>query len=176
MNENNVILIGFMGAGKTTVGRRLSYLLKKPFLDLDSYIENEEERRIKQIFDENGELYFRNLETHVLKKIKNEPWSHVISVGGGAPIREENQKLLKKMGIIVYLRVKPTTVLKRIKYDVDRPLLQVANPKEKIIVMMKERDPIYSKIADVIIDVDKKTFRMILKELKKNLHKDGDKN
>jgi len=176
MNENNVILIGFMGAGKTTVGRRLSYRLKKTFLDLDRYIENEEGRSIKQIFKEEGEVFFRNLETESLKKIMNESTSHVISTGGGLPLREENRKLLKKMGTIVYLRVKAETVLSRIKHDVNRPLLQVENPEEKIIQLLKERDPIYLSVADIIIDVDNKKFQSILKELQIKLSKDGENN
>lgn len=176
MNENNVILIGFMGAGKTTVGSKLSDMLKKPFLDLDRYIEEEDGRKIDIIFEEDGEPYFRNLETKCLKKIIKESSNLIISVGGGLPLREENQKILKDMGIIIFLKVKPDTVLERIKNNKERPLLQGENVEEKVNFMLLERNPIYTKIADVIIDVDNKTFQKILEELKNYLCKDGVEN
>ncbi len=176
MHKTNVILIGFMGAGKTTVGRRLSYRLRKTFLDVDSYIEKKEGRTIKDIFKEEGETYFRELETQALIEMQSDSASHVISTGGGLPIKEENQKILKRMGTVIYLRTKPETVFQRIKHDTNRPLLQVSDPKGKINEMLNRRDPIYLAVADVVIDVDHKDFKSILNEVLGKLKKEGESN
>lgn len=176
MENKHIILIGFMGAGKTTIGRRLSYLAKKPFLDMDQYIEKQEGREIKEIFATEGECVFRAIETKSLEKIKLERAKYVISTGGGMPIQEKNQKLLKEMGTIIYLRIQAETVCERIKQDSKRPLLQVENPRQKIAEMLKVRNPIYEELADYIIDVDQKQFKDILQEIKVILDKDGGEN
>lgn len=165
----NVILIGFMGCGKSTIGIKLSYRLRRPLLDTDKMIEKEENRAISDIFATDGEGHFRDLETQCLKKLIQTEKNQIISVGGGLPIREENHTLLKELGTVVYLRAKPETIYERVKYDTTRPLLRGENPQEKIRILMGQRTAIYEKVADVIIDVDEKDFDTILDEIAERL-------
>lgn len=165
----NVILIGFMGCGKSTVGIKLSYRLRRSLLDTDKIIEKEENRTISDIFVTDGEGYFRDLETQCLKKLIQTEKNQIISVGGGLPIRKENHTLLKELGTVVYLRAKPETIYERLKHDTTRPLLQGENPQEKIRALMGQRAAIYEKTADVIIDVDVKDFDTILDEIVEKL-------
>ena len=110
---SSIVLIGFMGAGKTTVGKEL---VKKGFelIDTDAYIEACEKMSIPDIFAQKGEDYFRQAETKALKTLLVQDKQFVISCGGGMPLREENRKLLKKLGMVVYLRIQPETVLARL--------------------------------------------------------------
>lgn len=165
MNMNNIILIGFMGCGKTSVGIRLSYRLRRPMLDTDKLIEKDEGRTISEIFDKDGEDYFRELETKCIKKLTKTVNNQIISVGGGLPIRKENQALLKKLGTVVYLRALAETIYDRIKHDTTRPLLQGDNPQQKIRTLMEKRAAVYEKAADIIIDVDGKDFDAIMDEI-----------
>lgn len=162
---DNIILIGFMGSGKSTVGIKLSYRLRHAMEDTDKLIEKEEGRTISEIFATDGEAYFRNLETECLKKLIQTANQKIISVGGGLPIREENHALLKKLGTVVYLRAKAETIYERVKHDTSRPLLQGDDPKGKIQTLMAQRADIYEKASDVIIDVDDKDFDTIIDEI-----------
>lgn len=162
---NNVILIGYMGCGKSTVGVRLSYTLQQPFLDTDKLIEKKQGRTIPEIFAEDGEEVFRQMETDCVRDLTSEKKWYVIATGGGLPMRKINRKILKELGIVVYLRIRPETVYERLKEDTGRPLLQGENPMEKIEHMIKERGPKYESCADVIIDVDGKSFEEILSEI-----------
>ena len=120
----NIILIGFMGSGKTSVGIRLSYRLRRTLTDTDKKIERLYRMSISEIFGRFGEEEFRNMETQCLEKLLEEPKGRIISVGGGLPMRDCNRELLKKLGWVVYLRVKPLTVCERLEADTSRPLLQ----------------------------------------------------
>lgn len=162
---NNIILIGFMGCGKSTVGIKLSYRMRRPLEDTDKLIEKNEGRTISEIFKTDGEAYFRNLETECLQKLMQTADDKIISVGGGLPIREKNHALLKKLGIVIYLRAEAETIYERVKYDTSRPLLQGDNPQEKIRKLLQERTGIYEKVSDIVIDVDSKDFDTILDEI-----------
>lgn len=152
--KDNIILIGFMGSGKTTLGVRLSYRLKMPVEDTDKLIEQREGKSISDIFKEDGEEYFRKKETELLGEISTRKYSRIISVGGGTPVREENRPLLKKCGIVVYLKIKPETVYERLKDDTTRPLLACDDPLSKIRSLMESRREAYEESADIIVDVD----------------------
>ena len=154
-----------MGCGKTTVGRRLSYRLKCAMTDTDKVIEKEQDMSISDIFSKYGEPYFRSLETDCLEKLIQIAREQIISVGGGLPLTEANGPLLKELGKVVFLRVKPETVQKRLKGDKTRPLLQGNNPREKIRELLVIRNPIYEECADVVIDVDGLTFEQVLKRI-----------
>lgn len=166
---NNVILVGYMGCGKSTVGIRLSYRLKMPFLDTDKEIEKKHSCVISEVFATLGEETFRNWETEYLKKLGERNAAYVISTGGGMVLREENRQLLKKLGTVVYLRAKPETIAERLKGDTTRPLLQTENPVQKIREMLEKRAPVYEQAADWILDVDHKSFEQILGEIERNL-------
>lgn len=161
----NVILIGFMGSGKTTVGFRLSYRLRRSVIDTDKEIEREEQRSISDIFATEGEAYFRDKETMCLRKLLGSTRNQIISVGGGLPLREENRKLLQKLGQVFYLQASAETIYGRVKYDATRPLLQGDDPETKIRTMLAERDSFYRDAADVVINVDGKDFEQILCEI-----------
>lgn len=161
----NVILIGFMGCGKSTVGLRLSYRLRKPVIDTDKEIEKAEKRSISDIFQTEGEAYFRDKETECLKKLLKTSGNQIISVGGGLPMREVNRQLLHQLGQVVYLRAKAETIYDRLKYDTTRPLLQGENPQEKIRSLMTQREQNYEEASDIIIDVDGKDFEQIIGEI-----------
>lgn len=161
----NVILIGFMGCGKSTVGLKLSYRLRKSVIDTDKEIEKEEKRSISDIFQQDGEAYFRNKETECLQKLIETSGNQIISAGGGLPMRETNRELLHQLGQVIYLRAKAETIYERLKHDTSRPLLQGEHPREKIRTLMAEREQNYEKAADVIVDVDGKDFDQILREI-----------
>ncbi|MGN0279770.1 MAG: shikimate kinase [Lachnospiraceae bacterium] len=161
----NVILIGFMGCGKSTVGLKLSYRLRKSVIDTDKEIERTEKRSISDIFQAEGEAYFRDKETECLKKLLKTSGNQIISVGGGLPMREVNRQLLHQLGQVVYLRAKAETIYDRLKYDTTRPLLQGENPQEKIRSLMAQREQNYEEASDIIIDVDGKDFEQIIGEI-----------
>ncbi len=162
---SNVILIGYMGCGKSTVGRRLSYRLRMPYVDTDNLIETKEKTTISDIFATQGEEVFRQMETDCIKSIFDYRQDYVIAVGGGLPVREENREIMKKLGTIIYLRAKPDTIYERLKNDTKRPLLQGEDPQGKICTMIGLRGPIYEAASDYIIDVDGKSFEEIINEI-----------
>ena len=157
-----------MGCGKTTVGKQLATELEYQFLDTDAYIEEKEQMTISQIFDKKGEAYFRNLETTSLEELAAKTKQTIVSSGGGLPLREENAKLLQKLGFVVYLRVKKETVLKRLEGDTTRPLLACENPAQKVEQLLNFRDPIYEVGAHLVIDVDEKSVSEIVEEIVRN--------
>lgn len=165
----NVILIGFMGSGKTTVGLRLSYRLRKPVIDTDKEIEREEKRSISDIFATDGEKYFRDRETVYLKRLVKSGGNQIISVGGGLPLREENRALLHQLGQVFYLKASAGTIYERLKHDTTRPLLQGEDPQSRIRTLLGERDACYQDAADVVVNVDSKDFEQILNEIEKNV-------
>lgn len=162
---DNIILIGFMGSGKTTMGIRLSYKLRRSLLDTDKLIEKKEGRTISEIFAADGEAYFRQQETALLKELMKTASGQIISTGGGTPLREENRALLHELGKVFYLKVSPETVYERLKGDKTRPLLQGDDPMEKIRDLLKERERLYEEAADIVITGDKKGTERILKEI-----------
>lgn len=165
----NVILIGFMGCGKSSVALKLSYRMKQSMTDTDKWIEKKQGRTIKEIFAQDGEEAFREMETECLKSLKETARNQIISVGGGMPVKEENRSLMKEIGKVVYLRAKPETIYERVKEDKERPLLQCENPLERIQSLLEERKGAYEEAADLIVDVDDKNFAQILFEIERGL-------
>ena len=152
--KKNVMLIGFMGSGKTTVGIHLSYLLRTPVEDTDKLIESREHRSVSEIFAAQGEEYFRRLETALLEELRERKHPRIYSLGGGVPVRRENRLLLRQCGTVVYLRSLPETVYERVKEDRGRPLLQCPDPLGRIRELLSERSAAYEECADIILDTD----------------------
>lgn len=152
--DKQIILVGFMGCGKSTVGSQLAQRLNCSFIDTDVYIEDKFKMSISDIFKEKGESFFRKQETACLEDVLEISESKVISVGGGTPVIAENRILLKKLGIVVYLKASPKVIYERIKNNQSRPLLQVENPKERIQLLMSEREAYYEMVADWILPID----------------------
>lgn len=163
--HKNVILIGYMGCGKSTIGCRLSYRLRMPFLDTDKQIEIRQNREISEIFALQGEQAFRDMETECLRHLLSDKCKYVVAVGGGLPIREENRELLKQLGTCIYLKATPDTIYERLKNDTSRPLLQRDDPYAVICDMLKERQGIYESCADMVLPVDDKTIEQLVKEV-----------
>jgi shikimate kinase len=159
----NIVLTGFMGTGKTAVGRELSRLLNMKLVDVDTEIEKSRQMTINEIFKQFGELRFREIETEMIRKL-SERKDVIISTGGGAVLRQENVDVLREQGIIVCLMATPETILKRTSRSCHRPLLQVEDPFGKIKELLDFRRPFYEK-ADIMIDTDDKTPRQIAEEI-----------
>ena len=143
--RRNIVLIGFMGSGKTTLGLKLSYLLRMPVEDTDKLIERQEGRSITQIFADDGESYFRELETELLRKCGEQKYERILSVGGGTPVN-----------------------------PVNRPLLQCEDPLTRIRELLEIRDKIYAECADIILDVDNRHSDELAEELQLQLRKQKD--
>lgn len=161
-----IVLIGFMGAGKTTTGRKLAQALDCEFFDADERIEAAEGRRIADIFADDGEGAFRDMETAFLKEfLQNGPDAFVLSAGGGMPLREENRVLLRRLGTVVYLKADKETIVKRLAEDKSRPLLQGGDLERRIAALMAEREQIYLSTAHKVMETDGRTPE----ELQENL-------
>ncbi len=166
--KHNIILIGFMGSGKTTIGTVLAKQLEYKFFDTDAFIVEKEGKTINAIFAENGEEYFRNTETKMLEEMEQTLERAIVSTGGGLPLRECNGVILKKLGFVVFLKVQKETVLKRLKGDDTRPLLKGDNAEEKVDYLLEYRNPIYEYTAHVVIETDNKTVEEISEEIIRN--------
>lgn len=153
----NIILVGYMGCGKTTVGKNLARICEMAFLDTDELIEEQQGRTISEIFATDGEAFFRDMETQALKEmLERKKEGFVISTGGGMPVREENRELLKQLGKVFYLKAEPETIYERVKGDTKRPLLQCENPLNRIQEMLAQREPAYEETSHHVITVDER--------------------
>lgn len=170
MDFRNISLIGFMGSGKSTIGKILAKKLGLLFIDLDRVIELDQEKEIRDIFKIYGEKYFRELETSVIKKIYRNK-NCVFACGGGVVKRKENMDIIRKNSLVVYLNVLIPDIICRLKEVKDRPLVDVENKEETIEKMMKERDALYRKYAHIIInnndDDSTRAADKILEEIKR---------
>ena len=163
-DKKNIVLIGMMGAGKSTIGHLLDERLKEFFyLDMDKEIEKLAQKHISEIFAQDGEEHFRMLEHQLIQKFSNYH-NQVISTGGGIVENVENIKLLKKNGVIFYLSAKIDTLYERVSKTNNRPLLKHPNPKERIKELVKKREPYY-KMADFEINTDNKDLVQIVQEI-----------
>lgn len=163
--KKNIVLIGFMGSGKSSVGIKLAKALDYQFIDTDAYIEEKSGSSIAKIFQDQGESYFRDLESSCLLDLGRTRDRCVISTGGGMPLREENAKLLAKLGHVVFLKASEKVIYERLKEDESRPLLQGSNPRGKIKELLEFRTPIYEGVAHSIISTDHQSFYQIIKSI-----------
>lgn len=149
----NIVLIGFMGCGKSTVGRRLQQMLGYPLVDTDHLIEEKAGMPITGIFSRNGEAFFRQLESAVLHELAAPGGPHrIIATGGGIVGRRQNRKLLRQMGFVVWLQAPVDTILERTGRNRDRPLLHTENPREKVTNLLDQRTPLYEETAHLAVD------------------------
>lgn len=162
--DYNIVLIGFMGAGKTTVSEYLSTMFAMDVVEMDQVIAEREGMSIPDIFATYGEEYFRNRETQLLKEMQLRKRA-VISCGGGAALREENVEEMKKNGRVVLLTASPQTIYERVKDSTDRPVLNGNNNVEFITELMEKRRKKYENAADIVIYTDGKTVLQICEEL-----------
>ena len=159
----NIVLVGFMGSGKTTIATQLANKLGMRYVSTDSLIEAREKRTINEIFTKSGEDYFRDVESNVVREIAAQE-GLVIDTGGGAVIREENLNNLKSTGIVICLSADEDAIMERTKKYKHRPLLNVEDPKLKIRSLLAKRAPFYAK-ADHCIDTGKLTIRQVVEKI-----------
>lgn len=164
----NILLIGFMGAGKTAVSAKLSKIMNIEEIDMDEYIVNHEKMPIKDIFDKYGEDYFRDVETKCLCEIQKET-GKIVSCGGGVVLKDENVKYMKEHGVIVLLTAKPQTIYERVKNGTDRPILNGNMNVEYIEQLMNRRKERYENVADIAISTDNKSIVEVANEIQSRL-------
>lgn len=163
--SDNIVLIGFMGSGKSSVGKLLADKLGYSFRDADEMIESEEGTAIQKIFSIHGEEFFRNLETALLLTVKDDLEKAVLSTGGGMVLREKNRELLSMMGHVIYLQASSDTIMNRLTGDTTRPLLAGDNFRDRTETLLACRAPIYESAADIIINTDGKSIEEIAEEI-----------
>ena len=166
---NAIVLIGYMGAGKSSVASALGRRLDIKVLDTDACIEERSGMTISNMFKEYGEAYFRDKETALLKELKEDGFKGILSTGGGMPLREENRDLLRSVGKVFYLNASPKAIAKRLAGDNTRPLLagalNMAEKEQRIADMLLLRAAAYEDAADEIIDTDTKNISECVDEI-----------
>jgi shikimate kinase len=164
----NIFLVGLMGAGKTTVGRRLAKRLGKTFYDCDEEIERATGVKIPVIFDIEGEAGFRAREARILAQLVVHS-DIVLATGGGAVLSADNRKLLAENGMVVYLRALASDLWARTRHDRNRPLLKTDQPLARLEELYAERDPLYRSIADLIVDTGSQSLGSLAHRLEQQL-------
>ena len=166
--DYNIVLIGFMGAGKTTVSDYLSTMFDMDIIEMDQEITDREEMSIPDIFATYGEEYFRDLETSLLVELQDRK-NVIISCGGGTALRENNVAEMKKNGRVVLLTASPETIYERVKDSDDRPVLKGRKNVDGIAELMEQRREKYEAAADIVVQTDHKTVLQVCEELVQRL-------
>ena len=166
--DYNIVLIGFMGAGKSTISDFLKTVFAMEIVEMDQIIAERQGMSISDIFETYGEEYFRDLETNLLIEMQSRT-NVVISCGGGVPMRERNVVEMKKNGRVILLTAKPETILERVKDNHDRPLLEGNKTVPYIAQLMEKRREKYEAAADIVIETDGKSELQICEELVQSL-------
>ena len=170
--KTNIALIGFMGVGKTAVGQALAEKLGKEFVELDALIEQKVGKSIPEIFQQDGEVAFRELEIEVTKEVSRNK-NLVIACGGGLVLNKINIDRLRNQSTIVYLTASPRVILKRIAGNgEERPLLKVDNPSSTIQELLRFREPFYQRAADIKIDTSKLGIDAVAEQIMEKLRED----
>lgn len=162
--SGNLILVGMMGSGKTTMGRVLAKQLGKEFVDSDEEIQARTGVTIPHIFDVEGEAGFRLRETAALESLLQRD-GLVLATGGGAVIAEQNRKLLQQNGIVIYLRASVHDLWLRTRNDRNRPLLQAGNAYDKLSVLLKQREGYYRQVADIVMPTGRQNVQSLMLKL-----------
>jgi shikimate kinase len=168
LGPRSVVLVGMMGAGKSTIGRRLAARLRLPFVDADTEIEAAAGMSIPEIFATHGELYFRDGEARVIARLLDGGPS-VLATGGGAFMREDTRGRIRDKAVSIWLKADADIILRRVKRRVDRPLLQTADPAATIARLLEERHPVYQR-ADITIASREVPHEKIVEECITALH------
>jgi shikimate kinase len=164
MINDNIFFVGLMGAGKTTIGKLLAKKLKKTFYDTDHEIEKKLGVKVSVIFELEGEEGFRKRETQMIDELTNKK-DIILATGGGAVLSEENRRLLKERGKVIYLNAKPQHLAKRMAFDKDRPLLQKGNMLDTLNNLYQERHPLYLGVSSFVVDTGQQKTQTIINKI-----------
>lgn len=167
--SGNIILVGMMGSGKTTVGRILAKHLGKTFIDSDEEIQKRTGVTIPHIFDVEGESGFRQRESAVVFELLHQN-DIVLATGGGAVLDAGNCDMMKKNGTVVYLKSGVYDLWQRTRHDRNRPLLQTADPRAKLQELFEQRNPLYTGVADIVIHTGKQNVQILITSLQRKLN------
>lgn len=159
--SGNLILVGMMGSGKTTMGRALARHLGKAFVDSDEEIQRRTGVTIPHIFDIEGEAGFRQREMAAICALVGRD-NMVLATGGGAVLLEQNRELLQQNGIVIYLNASAHDLWQRTRHDRNRPLLQTADPHAKLTELFQQRDPLYRQVADIVVQSGKQSAHALM--------------
>jgi 3-dehydroquinate synthase len=162
--SGNIFLVGLMGAGKTTVGRALAKRLNKRFIDSDHEIEARTGASIPVIFEIEGEASFRQREAEVIRELTGQS-DIVLATGGGAVLNAQSREFLKTRGTVIYLRASVGSILQRTSHDKNRPLLQTADPRQRLEQLTLEREPYYREVADFIIETGRPNVQSLVQTI-----------
>jgi len=165
MRKPNIILTGFMGTGKTVVGKALASALDMKYIDTDLIVEAEAKKSVSEIFETEGEAAFRRYESNAIRCITHIR-GYVIATGGGAIMAEDNLANMKRAGMIVCLTATPEVIWDRTKNNRNRPLLQTSDPMKRIHMLLKIREPQYQK-ADLVLDTSTLTVDEVVEQITK---------
>jgi len=166
--KKNIILVGLMGAGKSTVGRYLAKRMKREFYDTDTVIVERTGVSIPMIFEIEGEQGFRDREECVIKDLSKEQ-GMILATGGGSVIRQINRQRLAAAGTVVYLRGSADLLFSRISHDTNRPLMQTDNPLKTLRDLLNERDPMYMEVADLVVSTGRQKIAPFLKQVERKI-------
>jgi shikimate kinase len=166
--QHNIILVGLMGAGKSTIGRQLARRMNLTFYDSDKVIEERTGVPIPTIFEVEGEAGFREREEHVIAEL-TAMQGIMLATGGGSVLRASNRQHIKDGGCVIYLRASADHLFQRIKHDQSRPLMQTPNPMQTLRDLLKAREPYYLEVADLIVPTGKQKVNVILREIHNKL-------
>ncbi|MHB0926724.1 MAG: shikimate kinase [Gallionellaceae bacterium] len=168
--SGNLILVGLMGSGKTTLGRALAKHLGKAFVDSDEEIQLRTGVTIPHIFDIEGEAGFRQRETAAIRELVERD-DMVLATGGGAVLAEQSRELMQQNGIVIYLKASVHDLWQRTRHDRNRPLLQTADPHAKLTELFQQRDPLYLQVADIVMQSGKQSAHALMLNLVDEIEK-----
>ena len=166
---NHIVIIGFMGSGKTRVGKRLAQEMGLPFVDVDKAITKKMKMTVKEIFQKFGEPFYRALETLEIRNLAEDSEKKVISLGAGLPLQEQNAKIIPELGTVVYIKGSAETLLGRLG-ESNNPFLEGDNQEEKVRKMLKQRDPVYQKFADIIVETGVMPFEDFVQSIMEKIN------
>jgi shikimate kinase len=161
------------GCGKSTIGRQLARMRQLPFLDSDHEIERFLGCSIREFFDREGEPAFRDVEERVIRETLSAPQVRVIATGGGSVLRPANREAMQSRATVVYLHTQPEDLARRLSRDTQRPLLQVADPRQRLRDLYAVRDPIYREVAHIVVDTAHKSAAMLVNLISMQLDMSG---
>lgn len=164
LQSGNLILVGMMGSGKTTMGRSLAKHLDKAFVDSDEEIQKRTGVTITHIFDVEGEAGFRQRETAAICELLGRD-NMVLATGGGSVLAEQNREMMQRNGIVIYLQTSVHDLWLRTRHDRNRPLLQTCDPHAKLTELHQQRDPLYQQVADIVIQSGKQSVHVLMLHL-----------